>query len=294
MDKLIIQVRVNEGQMREVSPHVPYSPAEIAKQSIDCWRAGASIVHYHARDPESGAKSSEIALYADAVRGIKNECDLITFPTLGAAMLPTAEERLAHIIEMAKDPATKPDCIPIDMLTTNLDRYDAASKQFTSNVDLVYVNTTSILQHLCERSRDVGVKPVSMMWSVSGVRLTETFLEMGVYDEPLLCEFPLFADHLGGYGHPPTVRGLLSLLDFMPAGANWTWMANVVGANAFPVLATAIALGGHVAVGVADHPYEELGYPTNAELVGLVVDMARSMGREIATAAETRELLGLD
>lgn len=293
MQKLIIQVRVNEGQMREVSPNVPYSPEEIANQALECWRNGASMVHYHARDPETGAKSSDVALYADVVRRIKKESDLITFPTLGAAMLPTAQERLAHIVEMAKDPATKPDCIPVDMLTTNLDRYDASNKDFVGSGDQVYLNTVNILRDLCEGSRAVGVMPVSMIWNVAGARLTEAFLEMGLYEEPLLCELPLFGDHLGGYGHPGTIQGLNSLLEFLPRRADWTWMANVVGGNAFGVLAAAIALGGHVAIGVADYPYAELGYPTNADLVADVVQLARYMGREVATAAETRELLGL-
>ncbi|MGF7239253.1 MAG: 3-keto-5-aminohexanoate cleavage protein [Frankia sp.] len=293
MEKLIIQVRVNEGQMRKVSPNVPYSPAEIADQSIECWRRGASIVHYHARDPETGAKSSDTELYADAVRRIKRECDIITFPTLGAALLPTAPERLAHIVEMAKDPATKPDCIPIDMLTTNLDRYDENLKDFTGTGDQIYLNTPNILKYLCENSRAVGVKPVSMMWNVPGVRLTEAFLEMGLFEDPLLCELSLFGDAFRGYGHPGTIRGLHASLDFFPTGANWFWMANLVGGNAFPVLGAAIALGGHVAIGVADHPYAELGYPTNAELVGYVVEMARYMGREVATAAEAREMLDL-
>jgi uncharacterized protein (DUF849 family) len=69
-------------------------------------------------------------------------------------------------------------------------------------------------------------------------------------------------------------------------------MANVVGGNAFPVIAAAIALGGHVAVGVADYPYPELGYPTNADLVSYVAEIARYMGREVATATEARQMLG--
>ncbi len=293
MEKLIIQVRVNEGTMRDVSPHVPYSPEEIAQQSLDCWRNGASVVHFHARDPETGAKSSEVELYAEVIRRIKQDSDLITFPTLGAAMLPTAEARMAHILKMAKDPATKPDCIPVDMLSTNLDRYDPGRKEFSGSGDLLYLNTVNTLKRLCELSREAGVKPVSMMWNVPGVRLTEAFVEMGLYDDPLLCELPLFGDHLRGYGHPGTIKGLNSLLDFFPPRAEWIWMANVLGANAFPVLAAAMSLGGHVTIGVADDPYAGLGYPTNAELVSSVVELARYMGREVATAAEARQMLGL-
>src|SRR6516165_2862918 len=106
--KLIIQVRLNEGMPKQGNPNTPYGPEEIARAAIDCHRAGAAVVHYHARDPHSGAASSSVELYAELVRRIRQECDLIVMPTLGASMLPTAEARLAHIVEMAGDPATKP------------------------------------------------------------------------------------------------------------------------------------------------------------------------------------------
>jgi 3-keto-5-aminohexanoate cleavage enzyme len=294
MDKLIIQVRLNEGTMRDVSPHVPYSPQEIASQAIECYRAGASIVHYHARDPKTGAKASAVALYAEVVRLIRNETDMITFPTLGAAMLPSAEERLHHIVEMAKNPATKPDLIPVDMTSCNMDWYDPIEHRFRGSGDQIYVNTTNILRYLCENSRAQGVKPVSMLWNVASIRLTEAFIAMGIYQAPLLCELPVYADHLRAYGHPATIKGLYSLLEFLPRDQQWHWMANALGVNAFPVIAAAIELGGHAVIGVADYSYKELGYPTNAQLVSHVAEMARFMGREIATAAEAREMLALD
>jgi 3-keto-5-aminohexanoate cleavage enzyme len=291
MEKLIIQVRVNEGTKREKSPHVPYSPKEIADQSIECCRVGASIVHYHARHPETGEKSSDIELYTDVVRRIKNECDMLTFPTLGAAMLPTAKERLAHIVKMAGDPATKPDLIPIDMTSVNLTWHNKAARRFEGDGNLLYRNTIDILRDLCVGSRAVGVMPVSMLWNVSSIRLTEAFLDMNLYPKPLLCELPLFGEHMLAFGHPPTIKGLYSLYEFMPR--DWIWMANSLGVNAFPVLAAAIELGGHATIGVADYAYPELGYPTNAQLVTYVAEMAHRMGREIATPAETRQMLGL-
>lgn len=293
MKKLIIQVRLNEGTMRKVTPHIPYSPKEIADQAIECYRAGASIVHYHARDPETGAKASDISLYSETVRRIRAETDMITFPTLGAAMLPTPEERLRHIVEMAKDPATKPDIIPVDMATSNMDWYDSANKAFLGSGDQIYVNTTNILRYLCEHSRAVGVKPVSMLWNIASIRLTEAFIDMGIYDAPVLCEVPCYGDNMRAYGHHATIKGLYSLVDFIPKDQNWNWMANPLGVNAFPIIAAAIEMGGHAVTGIADYPYKELGYPTNAQLVGYVAEMARYMGREIATAAEAREMLGL-
>ena len=83
-NKIIIEVRINEYTMRDANPNVPYSPAEISTQALECWREGASIIHYHARDPQTGVPESDPHLYADTVHRIRNKRDLITMPTLGA------------------------------------------------------------------------------------------------------------------------------------------------------------------------------------------------------------------
>jgi uncharacterized protein (DUF849 family) len=194
---------------------------------------------------------------------------------------------------MAKDPATKPDAVPADMLTSNVDFYDAERKMFRGSADRLYVNTTSMLQELCQKTRAVGVKPVAMMWNIAGVRLTQAFIEMGLFETPLMCEFTVFGEGFEEFGHPATVKGLQALVDFMPKDADWHWMVSVIGANPFPMHSYAIANGGHVAIGLGDHPYPELGYPTNAQLVTRMGELAHAMGREVATAAEARKIFGL-
>jgi uncharacterized protein (DUF849 family) len=288
---LIIQVRVNEGMSKSGNPNTPYSPEEIARSAIESWQAGASVVHFHAGDPQTGAASTSVELYSDTVRRLKQTCDMIVVPTLGAAMLPTAEERLAHILELAKDPATKPDAIPVDMGTTNMDTYDRKRKDFLSD-ERVYFNTTKTLKYLCKASREVGVKPAAMIWDVAAVRVTQAFVEMGLYTEPLFCEIPLFGDGFEWFGHEATGRGMDSLLAFFPKGHDWQWFTDSHGGNEFPVVLSAIERGGHVCVGLGDYAYPELGYPTNAQLVEKVVELSHLVGREVATAAQARELLG--
>ena len=289
--KLVITVHLN-GPTRDANPHLAYSPAEIAQQSIECWRHGASVVHYHACDPATGAPATDTALFAETQRRIKQECDIITFPTLGA-LTAHPEGRLAHIVELAKDPATKPDCIPVDVVTTNLDAYDAGRKAFTS-LDRVYSNTTRTLIDIAERARAIGVTPVPMFWNVASVRVTQKLAEMGVFKQPMFCEASVYGEPYLGFGHPPTIKGLDALLDFIPPEADWRWTVSVIGANAFALLADAMERGGDVAIGLHDYPYPELGFPTNAELIARVADLARAMGREVATAAEAREILEID
>src|SRR5689334_11495228 len=102
-DKVVIDVRINEYAMRRTNPHVPYSPEEIAAAALQCGREGATMIHYHARDPETGAPSVDAEAYADTARRIKKDSDLLIMPTLGAATLPSPKDRIAHVLSMAAD-----------------------------------------------------------------------------------------------------------------------------------------------------------------------------------------------
>lgn len=290
-EKLIITVHLN-GPLRDSNPNLPYSPKEISDQAVACWHEGAAVVHYHICDPETGMPSTDAALFAETERLIKQQCDIITFPTLGG-LRSHPDGRVAHILELAKDPATKPDCVPVDMLTTNLDIYDSVNKRFTS-LERIYSNTTGTWMDIAEKVSAVGVMPVPMFWNVASVRVVEKMIEMKVFKEPLFCEVSVYGEPYLGFGHPATVKGLNAIIDFFPPDADWRWTASVIGANAFSVLANAIERGGDVAIGLHDYHYPELGLPTNAELITRVADMSRAMGRDIASTVEARALLGLN
>jgi uncharacterized protein (DUF849 family) len=291
MDKLIIEVRINEYASRKNNPNVPFSPEEIRDDALRCGAEGASIIHYHARDPHTGAPSASAADYAATARLIKAKSDLIVMPTLGAWTLPSPEARMSHIIEMAKDPATRPDFAPIDMGTSNVDVYDSQRRRFLSD-DVIYMNPTKTLRYFAETIRAAGVRPYMALWNVSAIRVTAAFVECGLFARPLyagivLSEAGLFA------GNPASVCGLEAMIDFIPDDLRMHWSVMAVGGNLFPLAGAALERGGHLAIGLGDYPYKELGAPRNADLVRRTVELARAMGREIASPAETRTLLGL-
>ncbi len=290
-DKIIIEVRINEYALRNGNPHVPYSPAEIAADALACGREGAAIIHYHARNALTGAPATEFALYADTARRIKTASDLIIMPTLGAWQLPSPQARIAHVVEMAGDAATRPELAPIDMASSNVDVYDPKARRFKTN-HTVYINTTATWQYFAETLKAIDVKPMQALWNVSSVRHTEVLTEMGVFREPLYCGIVL-TEHGLLAGHPGSVKGLSAFLDFLPARQNWQWSVMCAGGNLFAVAAAAMERGGHIAIGLGDYPYPEFGRPTNAELVARITALARAMGREVATPAEARAMLGL-
>lgn len=290
MQKLIIEVRVNEYAMRDGNPNVPWTAEEIGRDAAAIQELGASILHFHAR-ADDGSPAHTVDDYAKVIAKIRQNSDLIIHPTLGQITVKDPSDRVNHIIELAKDSSLRPDLASMDIGSTNIDIYDRAARRFKTGHQ-AYVNTTEVLEYFARTFRECGVKPGLVAWGVPFLRALDAFLDAGLIDEPaylLLC-------HTGGGllgAHPGTAAGLRAYLDCMPQGRNVIWTVNCKGGNLLPVAMDAIARGGHVAIGIGDYHYAEIGAPTNADLVREVVHLARLAGREIATPQEARSMLGI-
>ncbi len=289
--KLIIEARINEYAMREGNAFIPYTADEIGRDAAECRAAGAAVVHYHARDRD-GAPAHDFETYAEAAAAIRSSCDALIHPTLGYVTLGApAETRLSHILRMAEDPATRPDFAPMDTGSANVDRFDPATGRFATK-DLVYRNDTGTLEYFAERIRAAALKPYVVAWNIGFTRTAEAFMRAGLIDQPAylcLC----LTDGTILAGHPGTLKGLQAHLDHIPEDLRIAWTVCNFGGNLLALAAPIIALGGHISIGLGDYPYTELGRPTNAELVARVADIARSLGREIASPDEARAILGM-
>lgn len=290
MDKLIIEARVNEYAPRSPNPNVPWTPGEIARDAAAVREAGASIIHFHARKPD-GAPDHATETYAAILQGIREAApELMVHPTLGQITLSDPERRIAHILELAKDPRLRPDFASLDLGSTNIDVFRGAREGFATG-DRTYANPTGVLQRFLRAFRGAGVRPVLAAWTIPFLRTIGALMETGEAAEP---GWVLLVHTEGGIlgGHPATAEGLRAFLDHMPR-RRLHWSVCCKEGNLLPLAMEAIARGGHVAIGIGDYAYPHLGAPTNAELVAEVVALARQAGREVATPAEARAMLGL-
>ena len=291
MKKLIIEARINEYMVREQgNPHVPYSPAEIATDAAACREAGAAIVHFHARKSD-GSPEHSADVYADTMRRVRSGSDILVHPTLGYNTVEdhSGAARLRHILELAKDKATAPHFVPLDMGSLNVDRYNPHDKRFETT-NQIYTNPTGDLMYFAEQVRAAGLKPYLTCQNIGFLRYANAFADMGLLNEPLyMCLVMTDNIYLGG--HPPTLKGLQAHLDFLPPGKKVEWTAMSYGGNLFGLVAAIISQGGHVSIGLGDHPYAEWGTPTNADLIRRVVAIAHDCGREIATPAQAWQML---
>jgi 3-keto-5-aminohexanoate cleavage enzyme len=288
--KVVIEVRCNEYTMRDNNRHVPWSAEEIAADAAACREAGASIVHFHAREPETGAMSFDTARYADVIRAVRASSDMVVNPTLGASTIADPAVRVAHIPELGADPATRPELAPVDLGSFNIDPFDWDKRAFRTE-EIVYHTSVAGLRHEIEAIRSSGVAVQSVLWTVGSARCLGAFLAMGVLPAPAFAQVTLSDVMLST--HPGTVRGLQALVEFLPRSHDVHWAVSCFGGNLLELAPAAIESGGHIAIGLGDYPYRELGEPTNAEVVAEVVRMVRAAGREPATPSEVRDVLGL-
>ena len=80
---LVVECRCNDMDYRQDNPEFPYTPKEIIREAVRAWEAGASIFHWHGRDPVSGKWVNDVELYLEVIQGIREKTDLIVHPTLG-------------------------------------------------------------------------------------------------------------------------------------------------------------------------------------------------------------------
>jgi 3-keto-5-aminohexanoate cleavage enzyme len=284
---LIIECRCNEITYRQDNPALPYSPKEIIREAVRAWEAGASIFHWHGRDPESGKPRNDVELYLEVMQGIREQTDLLIHPTLGYITQNQVEDRVRHILAVNDDPVLRVDMAPVDFGSLNVDFWNPQAKEFTT-YDQVYVNTRENLKAVLEVFKQHNIYVSSVCWDVGQMRTARCFQEMGLLPKETLWEF-VFTGEVMPAGAAVTIPGLQAFVAEVPAGNQW--LALCWNGDVMRVAAWAITMGGHVGIGLGDYAYSRFGKPHNGELVDKVAKMAHTLGREVATPAQAREIL---
>ena len=287
--KVIITCAVTGNLTRpEQHPNLPITPEQIANAAIDAAKAGAAIAHIHVRDPKTGAPSMELEHYREVVERIRAcDTDLVINLTTGpggrfvpseddprvaapGSTLVRPERRVEHVV------ALKPELCSLDLNTM----------WFGS---AVVMNTPRNAAIMARAIREAGVMPELEVFDSGDLQLAHQLLADGVLARP-----PLFQIVLGiKNGFPASPEALMFAKSLLPQDAMWAAMG--IGRMEFPIVAQACILGGHVRVGLEDNLYIRKGVlaPSNAALVERAVQLVEILGREVATPAEARQILGL-
>jgi 3-keto-5-aminohexanoate cleavage enzyme len=269
MEKLIITVApTGSVPTKMMTPHVPITSDEIIETAINCEKAGASIIHIHARNPDDESASTDFGIFKEIYSGLNAHTNLILqISTGGRAGMAYVQrcERLKLRPEMAS-------------LTTG-------SVNFPNSV---YANSPQLIESLARDMRNYGIKPEMEIFDVSMIRNALDLVEKGLANPPLHFDFVM---GLKG-AIPATIENLVHLKNSIPPNA--TWSVAGVGPAQLQMATHAILMGGHVRVGLEDNIYYRKGeLATNEQLVERVFRIAGELGREVADTHKTRRILHL-
>lgn len=303
MKPVIIEVGLNEATAREENPHVPITPKEIADDIVSCAQAGAAIIHFHARDPDTGAqRTCDTDLYREAMLRVRDAgCDILMYPTYAAFLsgeVDPLQERFGHVLALADDPDIALPIGPLDMGSLNL--VMAAGGKLLPGADAmplefsVYENPLPLLRRTLEEYDARGMVSALAVFEPGHLRLTMILLAAGLGLHPNL---KFFLSDRWVHGPLPDRDGLdsyLRMLGRLQGKRQLEWMCAPSGIESPGVLADllrhALEQDGHVRVGVGDCPAASQGR-RNSELVAEAVELARRAGREPATGTEALGLL---
>jgi 3-keto-5-aminohexanoate cleavage enzyme len=256
---------------RQQTPYIPITSKEIAQAGIEAWRAGASILHIHVRDPKTGLGTQDVSIFREVVDRVRSETDAIlclTTSGIPGRNLPIAD-RLQPL-------ALYPELVS----------FDAGSINMGGNV---FLNPQEFLDALSKETLARGIKPELEVFEVGMVYTCLRYLEKGLLKPPLHFQFVLGTPN----GMPATVKSLLHLCEIIPKGSTWSVIG--VGPGQLPMAMMAMIMGGHARVGLEDNIYYSKGVlaKSNTQLVERAVRMAKEFGREIATPSDAKKILRL-
>jgi uncharacterized protein (DUF849 family) len=256
------------------NPAVPITPEEIVDDAARCVRAGASIVHVHARDAD-GVPTWRAEVYAEIVGGIRERCrDAIVCVSTSGRLWNELEKR-AEVLDL--EGALRPDLASLTLGSLNFPKQAS-------------VNEPETIVALAERMRERGIVPELEVFDLGMTDYARFLIERDILRPPFI--FNVLLGSLGTLAATPSHLALVT--GALPEGSIWAGAG--IGRFQLAMNALAIASGGHVRVGLEDNLWldvEKTRPATNLALVERLVSIARASEREIATPTLARELIGL-
>jgi 3-keto-5-aminohexanoate cleavage enzyme len=268
MDPLIVTVAPVGAELTpDQTPYLPVTPQQLGETAAACEAAGASIVHVHCRT-DDGSNTQAVARFRDALNAIRSCSNLIVQFSTGGAIGMTPDERAAPL-------ELQPEMATLTCGTVNFG-------------DEVFENSFPIMRGILSAMQRYDVRPELEIFDAG--HLTNAKRLAG---ESLL-RFPQHVDFVLGVpgGLEASAEALLDCVRALPPGC--TWSVAAIGRMQLPMATLAIAMGGHVRVGLEDNIWYAKGkLARNEELVARVTRIAAELGRPVATPNDARRILRL-
>jgi 3-keto-5-aminohexanoate cleavage enzyme len=271
-DPVVIQCAITGSTAPdpERNPNLPVTPEAIVDEAIGAWRAGAAVIHLHAREPD-GTPTQDIAAFRQLVDALQDRgCDAVINLSCGTAGgRAVRDERLGPL-------TLKPEMASFDSGTINFG-------------ERIFEGDLPFLRRMAAAFRENGVRPELECFDIGHVGLALQLRDEGLLDDPLIFQFVL---GVPGTGVPAEVSMVEHMRRMIPADALWSVCA--IGRAQLPLNAFCILAGGNVRTGLEDNLWFRRGErATNARLVERAVRISGELDRPVATPDEARAMLGI-
>lgn len=282
-DKVIITAALSgAGTYKNNNPAVPYTPEEFAIEASKCYKAGAAMVHIHAR-LEDGTPTHEISRIRDTYDAIKQKTpELIINLSSAVGKGKTPEQRLNQILSI------KPEMASLNTNTMNFSVIDRKTGEIFT--DLIFENTFTMLQDFGKAMEGNGVKPEIEVYDMGGLDNVLLIMKQGFFSDPMNFNFVFGV--AGGQSFRPDA--FVALKNALPKNVNFTTCG--VGNDEFPAIMQSCLMDGHMRVGLEDNVRIPNGNMAKGsyELVEWAVRVGEIMNREPATPDEARKMMGVN
>ncbi len=281
-----------------MTPYLPVTPDEIASEAIAAAKAGAAILHLHARNPETGQPDQSPEGFAPFLPRVKQGTNAVVNITTGGSPYMSVQERVAPAAQY------QPEVASLNMGSMNFGLYpmlkrfkefkhDWERAHLEGSRDLVFRNSFQDIEYVLETCYGNGTRFEFECYDISHLYNLAHFADRGLVRAPFFVQsvFGL----LGGIGpHPEDVLHMKRTADRL-FGEDFRWSVLGAGANQLRIAAQAAALGGNVRVGLEDSIWAGKGElaKSNAVQVTKVKQIIEGLGLSVATPDEAREILDL-
>jgi 3-keto-5-aminohexanoate cleavage enzyme len=284
-----LEAALNGPWARALQPAIPVTVGELVADGIACAQAGAAIIHVHAYDERTGRQRDDAEIYRRIIEGIREQQDVIVYPTLplmGGPDAPralTAPERFKAVEQLAMHGLV--EWAVVDPGSVNFAHYD---RLVANQEGFVYLNPEGHVRYGMELAARYGFHPSYAIYEPGFLRLGAALARIYA-DVPAPIYRFMFSDGFA-FGFPPEEYGLEAYLKLLEEGAPGAhWMIAGLAVDIRPLIAAAVAQGGHVRVGLEDAP---LGTDLpNVMWVEQAAAAIENAGARLATATEIRRTL---
>lgn len=271
-----LEVALNGGWGRALQPHIPLTVSEIVREGIECARAGAAIVHFHAYEEVSGRPSDDADLYAAVIEGIREQIDVIVYPTIAFE----GDDRYAFVERLARKGLL--EWAAIDTGSVNLSRLADID---ASKPGGVYINEETAMRRGLALAADFGFHPSLACYEPGFIRLAAALhRQFPKLPQPV---YRLMFSSGMAFGFPPKRYALAAYRELLAAEAP-TAPVMIAGLDVdlSELVDEALAANIHWRVGLEDSPLQ-----STVGNVELVEKAAARIGSRLASTTDIRRAL---